>query len=123
MKVISLVLPILTSIVVVTSAAPVSEAPLTKRDDDDREEFFYKYVNANGVDTGKSLNVKVMDTRGCYNIKEAEAEGTKSAHSPANLSARIIRVYKEVNCKIHVDSLQGGDDYGRDVQFRSFGFA
>ncbi|WJV45612.1 hypothetical protein [Streptomyces flavofungini] len=84
-------------------------------------DFYYTYTDANGTEHRQKLSNTDFDERNCLNVKEAEAEGTKPAHSPRNNTDIKTYVFEDIDCEgtYHVLKLGGGEG-GVNLKFRSF---
>lgn len=88
-------------------------------------DFFYTYTGADGVEHRQKLDDEgrnSLASRECHNVKEAEAEGTKPAHSPKNNTDEKVYLFKDIDCDGTYQVLGSGAEGGKNLEFRSFFF-
>ncbi|MFD5703148.1 hypothetical protein [Streptomyces lasiicapitis] len=88
-------------------------------------DFFYTYTDSAGVEQRQKLDDEGQNSlpnNQCHNVEEAEAEGTKPAHSPRNSTDTKVYVFEDIDCDGTHQVLGTFGEGGVNLKFRSFLF-
>ncbi|MBP2404101.1 hypothetical protein [Streptomyces syringium] len=83
-------------------------------------DLHYTYTDAQGTEQREKLSDPDLPSSECLDVKQAQGDDTKPAHSPYNNTDTTVWIFPDRDCEGDRTILKAGAKGGVNLKFRSF---